>query len=449
MRNHIANDYSNLKEKIALEIKEAFKFSGVAVCLDLWQDKLRKIHYLGATCHYLQRDNETQKLKLHSRVLQLVALDAELPKEATRLYDAVVEILMNYDIYDNIDEITFVTDRGANIVNSVDGHKHYSCINHYFNNVVKASFGPISQLKADVNRIVKYMKCSGKNVSLSSTLNSFVKTRWNSFYLTLKSLIVVFEEIEPLINPKRKDIKRLFRTLNLRELTEICTFLEQFHLLTVELEYDTQVTAVKVLPSHEVLLKHIETQRTDHSTVHKMKLAAQKYVDDNDVLPKDAAVWAFFDPRFKRMQNFHYTQFTQADVVRKLEMQLAIDDTMNYAHSNTQMEMSQHGRNKSVFDEIIDTNATGHSSVLSVSEEISLYIKAPYKNNLSVIEFWEQNSQQFPRLFKYFLSFAAIPGASSAVERMFSISSCILTNKRARLDSNVLNMLTFLNKNID
>lgn len=448
MKRHVNEDYVQLKEKIALEIKESFGFSDVAMCIDLWQDKLRKIHYLGATCHYFAKNNDTQKLKLQSRVLELRALDAELPKEADRLYDSLVEILMEYDIYNHMDDITFVTDRGANIVNSVDGHKHHSCLNHYINNVVKAASEPISKTKQDVNRVIKYLKCSGKNVALSTSLHSFVPTRWNSFYSTLKSITAVFEEIEPLINPKRKDIKRLFKSLNVAELTAICSFLEQFYLLTLELETDTAVTATKILPSHEVLMKHIQLQSNDHSTVSKMKLAAQEYTSEQDVMPRNAIVWAFFDPQFKRMQHFHQTQVTQADAVRKLQFELEIKEmNINDAENSSciQHANSQSNQISSVFSDLEDKSST--NAGVSISDEIHMYIRMPYQKEYSIVEFWENNSKQFPRLYRYFLSFGAIPAASSAVERMFSISSCILTNKRSRMDSQVLNMLTFLNKN--
>lgn len=448
VKRHVNDVYMELKEKIALEIKDSFKFSGIAMCIDLWQDKLRKIHYLGATCHYFTKNNDTQKLQLQSRVLNLRALDADLPKEADLLYDALAEMLVEYDIYVHIDDITFVTDRGANIVNSLDGHKHHSCLNHYINNVVKAASEPISGIKKDVNRVIKYMKCSGKNVALTSTLNSFVPTRWNSFYSTLKSLITVFQEIEPLINPKRNDIKRLFRSLNIAELTAICSFLEQFYSLTLELETDTDVTATKILPAHEVLMKHIQSQTIDNSTVRKMKLAAQKYTSDQNVMPPNAVVWTFFDPKFKRMQNFYQTQVIQADAVRKLQVQLEVREINVIDAGNcscTQSESSHSNEFSSVFDDFEDKSST--NSALTISDEINIYIQMPYKKESSILEFWEKNSHQFPRLYNYFLSFAAIPAASSAVERMFSISSCILTNKRSRIDSQVLNMLTFLNKN--
>lgn len=417
------------------------------MCVDLWQDKLRKIHYLGITCHYLTKHSETQKLNLQSRALELRALDAELPKDADRLHDAVVDILMDYDIYQNMDDITFVTDRGANIVNSVDGHQHHSCLNHYINNIVKAASAPISELKHDVNRIIKYMKCSGKNVALSTTLNSFVSTRWNSFYSTLRSMIAVFYEIEPLINPKRKDIKRLYKSLKLPELKLICSFLEQFHLLTLELETDTEITASKILPTHEILLKHIQSEATDHSIVSKMKSSAQKYMSDQNVMPQNAAVWAFFDPKFKRMQQFNQTEVTQADAVRKLKVQLEIKEMNEHdvLSSSTFTENAQTNKIASVFGDLEDECST--NAGLTIADEIHMYIQMPYQKKSSVIAFWEKNSKQFPRLYRYFLSFAAIPASSSAVERMFSISSCILTNKRSRMDNQVLNILTFLNKN--
>lgn len=445
------SQYKETKEKIALEIKEALTYSEIAICLDLWQDKLRKIHYLGATCHYLKRDETTNDMSLQSRVLELITLDADLPKEANRLYDVVIEILQTYDIYDQTDHITFVTDRGANIVNTVDGYKHINCFNHFLNNISKAALKPIEGLKKDVNRLVKYMKCSGKNVALSSSLNSFVKTRWNSFYNTLDSLLHVLPEIEPLINRRRTDMKRLYKSLNAREMTAVCNFIEIFHTLTKELETDKSVTAGKILPVQEMMLKHIQNASNDHPTVSKMKKAAQDYIEVNDVLPNNAIIWTFFDPRFKRLENFQYTGKNQEDAIRKLRVQIEVEemitDETDHENQMTSSAETETETKTSVFDGLEEKETSSHKNRLSLAEEIDFFIRMPYQKGPTVLEFWQKNANQLPRMYKYFLSFAAIPATSSSVERMFSISSNVLTNKRSRLDPNLLNILTFLNKN--
>lgn len=152
IKNHVKDDYNKMKEDLAKEIKEAIGFAKIAICLDLWQDKLRKIHYLRATCHYLTRGKDTKKLMLQSRILDLVPLDAELPKSADLLHEIVVEILITYGIEDDVDQnVVFVTDRGANIMNTVDGYQHHSCMNHLINNVVKAALEPIKEVKKNVN----------------------------------------------------------------------------------------------------------------------------------------------------------------------------------------------------------------------------------------------------------------------------------------------------------
>ena len=299
------------------------------------------------------------------------------------------------------------------------------------------------------------MKCSGKNVALSGTLNSFVSTRWNSFYFTLKSLLAVFGEIEQLIHRRRRDIKDLLRSFNVPQLQAICEFHKFFHLMTKELETDTDVTILNYLPAQEALLRHIQSDVNDHVTVSQMKSCARDYLNlsENDIMPDTARVWTLFHPEFKGMENFSMTEVTQQDAIRMLQVQIEINETTNRSTVSPTQSLATPQtsrpvvRKESVLFHLKDKSAASQNSGKTIREEINQYINMPYDPELTVMEFWTQHANILPRLYRHFLQFAAIPATSSSVERVFSISAGMLTTKRARLNMEILKMLTFLNKN--
>lgn len=94
------------------------------------------MNYLGFTAHYILIEDCTARL--HSRALKLLALDdADGPKDANFVHNKFSEVLHEFDLYDNSHQIVFVTDRGKNMVNSLDGYDRHSCLDHFINNIVE------------------------------------------------------------------------------------------------------------------------------------------------------------------------------------------------------------------------------------------------------------------------------------------------------------------------
>lgn len=111
------------------------RYSKVAIALDLWQDSTKGYHHLGASAHYFVADDSTGDLKLVSRVLKLWPVDSNAPKDSDHLNEAINEVLAEYDLINVKDELIFITDRGGNLVNALDGYGRRSCLNHFINDV--------------------------------------------------------------------------------------------------------------------------------------------------------------------------------------------------------------------------------------------------------------------------------------------------------------------------
>ena len=73
--------------------------------------------------------------------------------------------------------------------------------------------------------------------------------------------------------------------------------------------------------------------------------------------------------------------------------------------------------------------------------------KLPIKDN--PLRWWEEHKHKFPILYILAMIFLSVPASSANSERLWSISSCIVTKYRARLDSRFVSDLIFLKENGD
>lgn len=68
----------------------------------------------------------------------------------------IMDILVECDLYINLDKIVFVSDRGADLVAALSGYSRYFCIAHMLNNIVAHASVPIEDLIAQISKVVKY-----------------------------------------------------------------------------------------------------------------------------------------------------------------------------------------------------------------------------------------------------------------------------------------------------
>lgn len=302
--------------------------------------------------------------------------------------------------------------------------------------------------------MVKYLRITGKNNLLSASLVSYCKTRWNTVVLMFAAFLKVYNEIRVLLN--EENITR-FNRINAEQLTEITKFLELFKNVSVELESDKQVTSVKILPAFEMIIDHITIKPNDSPTIRKMKIRAAAYIDEHksEVLPDKYELWPFFHPNFKKLQGFKTVdKFT---VMQNIEFLVGLNnETSNNVHvsvsvpsdreSVSQSNTSIRSPKKSVFNSLqdnVDVDTENHST----AAEIDRYVNTKHATVTNLLEWWTQNREVYPQLYRYFMLFAAIPATSASAERIFSDAGNIITNKRSRLTTKNVNQLAFLHRN--
>lgn len=120
------------------------------------------------------------------------------------------------------------------------------------------------------------------------------------------SFHAVFDEIRSKIPDERDDLIGRFCSINKTTLKAVRDFLEIFKILTKEVEGDTYITAVKVLPVFESIYQSLIVKDSDVSIVKKMKEIGMRYFNENkhEVVPSECKNWVFFHPQFKKLTNF-------------------------------------------------------------------------------------------------------------------------------------------------
>lgn len=296
-------------------------------------------------------------------------------------------------------------------------------------------------------------KASGKASSLSEHVCSNPPTRWSYVFDMFDSFDAVFNEIRQKIPDNREDIISRFNSINRTTLRAVRDYSQIFKILTKEVEGDTDVTAVNVLAVFEKLYQHIIVKPTDLGIVKRMKQTAMNYFNDNkdEVVPIDCKNWAFFNPIFKKMSNFKTAD--KNTVIANIKNAIEIMDEMttapietvnnNVTRENANMS-TDNDKSKSIFSDLEDYDQNTENNIDS---EIELYLNSKPGKVTDILKYWMKNKSTYPNLWRYFMTFTAIPASSAAVERMFSLSHNIVTAKRNRLNGDVVDMLAFLNKN--
>lgn len=75
------------------------------------------------------------------------------------------------------------------------------------------------------------------------------------------------------------------------------------------------------------------------------------------------------------------------------------------------------------------------------TSEVENYINFPIKCEVNIINWWQENANQFPRLYKFFKKISTIPATSASSERDFSHAGNVITDKRTLLLPENLNDL--------
>lgn len=454
----ISNDARNEIRKILNMGKEA---GGFAATTDCWTDKYRNLTYICITVHV--NTVGVKSIKNNRLVIHLDQI-TELVKSKRVITGYICEVFKNYGFTeDDIRKyVIFVTDRGGNIrygLRSI-GFKRLNCYAHLLYNLVKAMLcvDEVKVIVENASKLSSYVKRTGLNFHLKTSLKSFSKTRWNYAYIMLEKIVENYDAIYDILLEKQRATKKenilsMITELNKDEMHAICQFLKIFKEMTDLLEGDINETLHYVWPSYFSLIECLTEEAANFddpisNLIERMKACGRDYMRKNatDFQPTiHHKIATFLHPLMRRFNKAiaGERESIYKEIEEIMEVHTPIENTQHeeavQTASNTQL---------SFISEYFEHDVDSYRKNNSKHTEFQNYLKNTIPmNGLDLKTWWYNNRFEFPNLFQIFLRHSCIPATSAPSERCFSQSGLIVTNLRSTiLPSNVNDIIIARNK---
>lgn len=403
----------------------------IAITVDLWQDKYKRISYLGMTSHYyIERNNATA---LHDKIVCMKPLEPGVTKNANFIRQQIQSKLENLHINDFIDQIAFVTDRGSNIRKALNEMQRINCFPHFLNNIVKVAC-QIDVVKCIIDRcksLVRYFKITGLNNLLPTALVSGCDTRFNYIHFTFKSILKNWDKIDEILRGLN-EIGRL-ECIAYLELKALNEYLAEFDEWTRLASASKKASLYTVWIGIHAILQHTRISESDHAIVTLMKVKAFNYIQKKFVLTKLHRFATILHPVYKTLKFASFEQIRQTHMELRREL-----DTM-------ELDCIEN-RRSSVSSSESSSSLLAFADATYNSDELVDYLqyKCPVDTNLDLIDWWNSRRNDFPKLSKFALNIHSIPASSIPSERLFSTGGNLITEKRTRLNPDSIENILIL-----
>jgi len=216
----------------------------------------------------------------------------------------------------------FVTDQGSNVKSALTNFHRFPCAYHTIATVLRHTLQldslsrilpmdrncPVMKFVDAIRTVfamkslVGYLKRSGLNNKLSTTIEQASKTRWNSTLVMLQSFVSTEKEVKSIIKIHEQE-KRL-TDIDVCVVADLIHFLKPFQDATKALEGELNPTIHQVYLWWSVLKTSMNVEPTDNQLITFIK-SRGSYV----LLQKfEMNIWhklaLFFNPKFKALVAF-------------------------------------------------------------------------------------------------------------------------------------------------
>ncbi|XP_069134524.1 E3 SUMO-protein ligase ZBED1-like [Argopecten irradians] len=396
-----------------------------------------------------------------------------------------------------------VSDNAANERKAFEllGWTRLGCYGHRINLVVKHSLSvpAVQHMVAKGRKLVGFFHQSSSandaliakqqllnEGSIADKLIMDVPTRWNSTYAMLSRILELSSAIYAVANDPTVQISKTgittirnyaftFEEQLLAE--KICAILEPFQKATVSVSSEETPTLQKIMPILLKLFQCIKITEFDPPAVKSVKrlmdAEMQKRTDDRDlgimasVLNPFTKELAFLTE--EERERGHKMLLEEAlsvtcQVTVKTE-KVSDEETLppvpplpdlpveEVEEPNVLMlEPKQKARKcgeDDWFNDVIVLKTEQIPQNTMIREEISRYLGCVVnQNELSILDWWRENSHFYPRVACIARKYLSVPASSVPSERIFSLCGSIISKKRSRMNPDNLDMLVFLNRNM-
>jgi|GEM_PF-1403063 len=441
----------------------------VSLTLDIWSSRAHD-SYLGITCHWL-----TDSFELHEIVLEIGELDDHC---ASDIVESVNSVLDKFNInYQKIFSIT--TDNGANVKSAIQqmGITNVKCAGHTLqlsvNLGLKQVDGLISKCKSLVSILSKEKKRKQlREAQLQITpglkepldVIKDVDTRWNSTFYSIERLVylrpAIMQLYSTLNNHTLREVRRGAETMSsfllseeeFEVLGELIVILSPFDEATEFLSGSKYPTLGFMTPMLEELARRLKyfTGQNDEAIFVKDTILdnlIERWGDPSEV----GLCCSFLDRRFKQL-NFCTSDLrrTTIQVMRRQFNEMNSTQTTNdntAPTNNNNTTSTSHQRKKPKIAAFFSYSRTENVA----PDEFDRYCELPeisLEEESCPLAWWRQHKALFPTLAILARRYLAVPASSVPSERLFSDAGNHITDKRTRLDPDLLKQLVFLKKNM-
>lgn len=278
---HVDRVSNTIKNDLTLAIQNSASTNGLSITTDIWKDSFKRISYLCMTVHYFE--NIDDSLVLNDQIISMQPLDVEQTQNGDYLKLKVERKLEELNIMSYKDNITFTTDRGKNIIKALENYDRLSCFPHFIHNTVKhaCKFDELTALIQSLTSTVKYMKISGLNNLLTTSLKSNVSTRFNSVCSLIASVINNWSKLNEILE-KQNEGHRL-ENIDLETLKHINVFLIEFKRWSDHCETSKKPSLYLVWPAIESIRQFLQPSDFDYDIIANMKTLAIQYIEKSFV----------------------------------------------------------------------------------------------------------------------------------------------------------------------
>lgn len=444
------------KQMVKDKLHETFKFCGGFACTsDLWTDSHRQKTYLSITGHL----NTVGESHISRERYSLCLQEIDDPVKSKEVIDHnILGVLSSYGFSSNDvkTSIKFVTDRGSQY-KTTDKYQRANCWAHLLNNVVEAmcDIADVKAVISDAAALVRYVKKSGLNSRLETSLKSYCETRWSTTYTMLHSIVSKFEAINVLLEERQK--QHYIECLQKSTISKIALFLEPFKIWTDFLEADKSITIHKVLPVYMKMMEHLRLScekdveiisSKNFNLIENMKTMGREYIRTrkDDFTPTiDQYIAVVLHPRLKKLKKVEN---------EKREFIYGLIDSHISGEKPAQSCTKKAKRiSQSMLEDFADSDnddiLQSHSQKYCKEFEEYLRVISPnddefYSNDDSnaLSQWWFKYRSMYPNLFKLFIKTSSIPASSAPSERQFSVTGIIINDRRSCiLPKNVSNIM--------
>lgn len=443
----VAEVAEELREAIKPAVRQAIEEGRCAFTVDMWTDDYKKVAYITATAHYVNDEWE---------LVSLVLFTCDFPPEKKTGDNIRKELVrrcakLGYEeaILENV---VFVTDQGANIINALRPYTRMSCTAHILNTVLRHTFDDeylaeqlpeLQKSLKKVKAIVTFLKQSGLCNQLPHGVCQEVSTRWNSKVAMIKSLVTQYEDIESLLDSRGNT---LMEDLNKAALKDVVNFLEPFKEASEKLEQDKQPTLPLVLLYQRKLKGHLTPVAADTRTISQLKKRAAQFLETKLQLEEIHYVATLLWPPFRQLRALKEAERTAVfSTVR--QMMLGVPEVPSEQETGEECTSTKPPKRR-LLDEFQDWH--DHAETDIDDDELDSYLHAggSCEGIDGLLKWWKSQCKKYPRLSFLARKILCIPATSATSERNFSAAGYIIQERRTCLKPDTLDNLLFLHKNM-